>query len=71
MTRTQKETLFRVSFWSAGLLYLWALFIFWMGPEWELAGMTYYAIGVLPALGGVVSLSFAIGLHVELQNGDD
>lgn len=71
MTRSQKEILFRVSFWGACLLYLWALFIFWMGPEWEMAGMTYYAMGVVPALGGVVSLSFAIGLHVELHKGED
>ncbi|MFB6248578.1 MAG: hypothetical protein ABEL97_08420 [Salinibacter sp.] len=71
MTKSQKETLFQTSFLGAGLLYLWALFIFWMAPEWELAGMKYYVLGVLPALGGVVSLSFAIGLHVELQKGED
>jgi hypothetical protein len=67
MTESQKDTLFRVTFWGAGVLYLWALFIFWMAPEWELSGTTYYFLGVLPALGGVVSLAVALGTYVDLQ----
>lgn len=67
MTETQKDTLFRVTFWSAGLLYVWALFVFWMAPEWEMSGDTYYFMGVLPALGGVVSLAVSLGLYVDLQ----
>jgi hypothetical protein len=71
MTTSQKKTLFRASFVGAGFLYVWALFIFWMAPEWELAGMTYYVLGVLPALAGVISLSLAIGLHLELRREED
>lgn len=67
MTETQKDTLFRVTFWGAGVLYVWALFVFWMAPEWELSGKTYYFMGVLPALGGVVSLAVALGTYVDLQ----
>ena len=60
MTEAQKETLFRVTFWGAGLLYVWALFVFWMAPEWELSGRTYYFMAVLPALLGVVALATAL-----------
>jgi hypothetical protein len=67
MTEAQKETLFRVTFWGAGLLYVWALFVFWMAPEWEMSGDTYYFMGVLPALVGVVSLAVSLGLYVDLQ----
>jgi len=67
MTDTQKDTLFRVTFWGAGVLYLWALFVFWMAPEWELSGQTYYFVGVLPALVGVVSLAVSLGVYVDLQ----
>lgn len=71
MTEGQKDTLFQVTFLGAGVLYVWALFVFWMAPEWELSGMSYYLLGVLPAFLGVASLATAIGLHVELQEGDD
>lgn len=67
MTEAQKDTLFRATFWGAGLLYAWALFVFWMAPEWELSGRMYYFMGVLPALVGVVLLSISIGLYVDLQ----
>jgi len=70
MTETRKQRLFRVTFWGAGILYVWSLFIFWMAPEWELTGWTYYALGVLPALGGVASLATALGLHVDIREGD-
>jgi hypothetical protein len=67
MTESKKDTLFRVTFWGAGLLYIWALFVFWMAPEWELSGQTYYFMGVLPALGGVVSLAVSLGVYMDLQ----
>jgi hypothetical protein len=70
MTEAQKERLFQVTFWGAGLLYVWALFIFWMAPEWRLSGQTYYVLGVLPALVGVVSLAVSLGLYVDLQKKD-
>jgi hypothetical protein len=38
-----------------------------MAPEWEMSGDTYYFMGVLPALGGVVSLAVSLGLYVDLQ----
>lgn len=71
MTETQKDKLFRATFWGAAFLYLWALFVFWMAPEWELSGMTYYLLGVLPALGGVGLLATALGVYVDLQKSDD
>lgn len=71
MTEAQKDKLFRMTFWGAGVLYLWALFIFWMAPEWELSALTYYLLGVLPALLGVGALATALGLHMDLQKGDD
>lgn len=67
MTESQKDTLFRVTFWGAGVLYVWSLFVFWMAPEWELSGQTYYFMGVLPALGGVVLLAISLGTYVDLQ----
>jgi len=70
MTQAQKDLLFRVTFWGAAVLYAWALIVFWMAPEWELSGMTYYFVGVLPALAGVVSMVTALGLYVDLQKGD-
>jgi hypothetical protein len=71
MTDAQKDKLFRLTFIGAGILYVWALFVFWMAPEWELSGMSYYALGVLPALIGVVSLATALGLHIEIQRSDE
>lgn len=71
MTDDQKDTLFQVTFLGAGLLYVWALFIFWMAPGWELSGMSYYLLGVLPAFLGVASLATALGLHVDLREGND
>jgi hypothetical protein len=67
MTDAQKETLFRWSYWGAGVLYVWALFIFWMAPEWDLSGRTYYLVGVLPALFGVIALATALGLYMDLR----
>jgi len=67
MTEKQKGTLFRVTFWGAGVLYVWALFVFWMAPEWRISELTYYFVGVLPALAGVVSLAVSLGLYVDLQ----
>jgi hypothetical protein len=67
MTQAQKNLLFRVTFWGAGGLYIWALIVFWMAPEWELSGWTYYFLGVLPALAGVGSMTTALGLYVDLQ----
>jgi len=66
MTDPQKETLFHVSYWGAGLLYVWALYIFWMAPEWQLSSRTYYLTGVLPAFLGVVALATALGLYMDL-----
>jgi len=66
MTDQQKETLFQVSYWGAGLLYVWALYVFWMAPEWQLSGRTYYLMGVLPAFLGVVALATALGLYMDL-----
>ena len=71
MTESQKRILFRIAYWGAALLYVWALFVFWMAPEWELSGRTYYLMGVLPALVGVVSLTTALGLYVDLRKRDD
>jgi hypothetical protein len=71
MTEAQKDKLFRVTFVGAGVLYVWALFIFWMAPEWELSGKTYYLLGVLPALLGVASLVTALGLHVDMRKRDE
>jgi hypothetical protein len=71
MTDDQKDTLFQVTFLGAGLLYVWALFIFWMAPEWELSSTSYYLLGVVPALLGVASLATALGLHVDLREGKD
>lgn len=70
MTEAEKRKLFRVTSWGAGVLYVWALFIFWMAPEWELSGWTYYVLGVLPALAGVVSLATALGLYLDLREKD-
>jgi hypothetical protein len=70
MTETQKHKLFRTTFWAAGVLYFLALFVFWMAPEWELSGQTYYLMGVLPALGGVVLLVISLGTYVDLQEED-
>ena len=67
MTDAQKETLFRASYWGAGVLYVWALFVFWMAPEWELSGRTYYFMAVLPALLGVFALATALGLYMDLR----
>ncbi len=71
MTEPQKDKLFQVTFLGAGFLYVWALFVFWMAPEWELSGMSYYLLGVVPAFLGVASLATAIGLHVDMQEGDN
>jgi hypothetical protein len=71
MTEEQKRKLYRVTFWGAGVLYVWALFIFWMAPEWELSAQTYYVLGVLPALAGVVAMTTSLGLYVDLQKRDD
>jgi hypothetical protein len=71
MTESKKSTLFQVTFLGAGVLYIWALFIFWMAPEWGLSGTTYYLLGVLPAFLGVASLVTALGLHMDLRKGDD
>lgn len=70
MTEAQKDKLFRVTFFGAGLLYVWSLFIFWMAPEWGLSGVSYYILGVLPALLGVGALATALGLHMDLQKGN-
>jgi hypothetical protein len=67
MTDPQKKLLFRVAYGGAGLLYVWALFVFWMAPEWQLSDRTYYRMAVLPALVGVVALCTALGLYVDLQ----
>ncbi len=67
MTNAKKYTLYRVMFWGAGGLYVWALFIFWMAPKWQLSGLTYYFLGVLPALLGVVLMTSALGLYVDLK----
>ena len=71
MTEAQKDKLFRVTFLGAGLLYVWALFIFWVAPEWGLSSTTYYLLGVLPAFLGVASLVTALGLHMDLRKRDD
>lgn len=70
MTEAKKDKLFQLTFWGAGLLYVWALFVFWMAPQWGLSGWTYYLMGVLPAFGGVVSLAVSLGLYVDLQKDD-
>jgi len=67
VTEPQKRILFRVAYGSAGVLYVWALFVFWMAPEWQLSGRTYYLMAVLPALVGVVALCTALGVYVDLQ----
>lgn len=71
MTDEQKDTLFQVTFLGSGLLYVWALFIFWMAPEWELSSMIYYLLGVVPAFLGVASLATALGLYMDLRKKGD
>jgi fucose permease len=67
MTPTQKERLFRRAARSAAVLYGWGLFIIWWGPVWELGSWTYYLLGVLPVGVGVVALSIALGLYMDLR----
>jgi len=66
MTERQKEILFQVSYWGAAFLYVWALYVFWMAPEWQLSGRSYYLLGILPAFLGVVALATALGLYMDL-----
>lgn len=70
MTRKQKQRLFRVTLWTAGVLYAWGLIIIWFGPTWGLRGWTFYVLGVVPALAAVLSLATALGLYLDLREGE-
>jgi len=65
MTEQTKQHLFQVTFALAGLLYLWSIYVIWEVPGW-LEGQSYFVIGVVPALIGVVSLAVALGLHLDI-----
>ncbi len=70
MDDTQKDRLFRYAFWGAALLYVWVLAMLWIGPEWGLSGTTYFLVGILPAIIGVVLLAAAMGLYMDLHKDD-
>jgi len=70
MSREQKETLFRLTFGLAGLLYLWSVYVIWGAPGW-LSGYSYFVVGIVPALLGVVCLAAALGLHADIRADDD
>jgi hypothetical protein len=67
MDHSQKDRLFRLTFGSAALLYVWVIAMLWLGPEWALSGRTYFFVGILPAVAGVVALAAALGLYVDLH----
>lgn len=71
MTDDQKERWFRISFWSAAVLYAWGFVIMWIGPEWGLSGGTFYLVGVLPTVVAVFAMSTALGLYMDLRGKDE
>lgn len=70
MTQEQKERVFRIALWAAGVLYAWGIAVIWMGPSWGLSGWTFYSLGVFPSLAAVVSLATALGLYMDLREGE-
>lgn len=67
MTRSQKERVFQISLWTSGVLYAWGLAMLWMAPVWGLGGWAFYALGVAPSTLGVMSMSLALGLYMDLR----
>jgi hypothetical protein len=71
MSQIDNERWFQISMWSAAVLYLWSIFMIWMGPEWGLSGGTFYVMGVLPAVLGVFALCTAVGLHMDISKQEE
>lgn len=68
MTHDTKQKLFPIAFGCAALFYAWAIVALWMGPSWNLSGITYLLVGILPAFLGVLSTVSALALHLDLQD---
>lgn len=71
MTDGKRRTLYRILLGSAGIFYVWGLGALWFSHEWNIPESTFFFVGILPVVTGVVLMVWAIRLHVELIEEDD